>query len=57
MALTRTAFDGKEIYTYVLRSDPIGLVMHARVDDDLPATRTIQECPGTAAGPRGGTGQ
>jgi hypothetical protein len=84
VALTRTPFDGKEISTYVLRSDPIGLVMHAddppagresvalaaltnrrwvrlpagadrrwraywtggqsRVDDDLPATRTIQEC-------------
>ena len=84
VALTRTPFDGKGIATYVMRSDPVGVVMHAddpladrpsvaladltdrrwvqlpdgtdprwraywtggppRVDDDLPAVRTIQEC-------------
>jgi DNA-binding transcriptional LysR family regulator len=37
VALTRTPFDGKGITTHVLRSDPIGVVVHA---DDPLARRT-----------------
>lgn len=39
VALTRTPFDGKGISTYVLRSDPIGVVMHA--DDPLAGCESV----------------
>ncbi len=39
VALTRTPFDGKGISSYVLRSDPIGVVMHH--DDPLARREAV----------------